>query len=789
MKRNFKRIFALCTAFVLLFQNAVYAASLGAGGNENVFEAFEMSSDESASPSQAMQQSGFFKAGQETVLYLDKGNIEITNNEIRAYDTNGNPVTKTVNENTLVMLVTKEKAVTQNFVSIKDSKVKLGIKDINFEGASFIRTEGECELSLFLYGENKLVNTNHDKALMHVNENSVFRLGGEGSLDFSAEHGPDSAFIGGDAGNKNGKIIIDSGKIKAVSNGLGACVGSGSYAAYSDIEINGGDFDLVNHRILGGPALGSASGKGNGTIKITGGKFKFHDGWGGTHIGASVYGQKDVDGVVSIEGGDFSFTWGRQIDGIRAGTVNISGGNINFSGVGIYADTVNISGGLIKFPMVTDWRSVTALKELNISGGFLDIKGKNIISESGFLYAPSLNISGGKLRAKIETGDTFPALSADYVNISGGSLDIDGSGKDSAIGVYDTLKNLSISGGSIKAKGGEQSFLNIGTYKSDKDEGSNVYPKDNEGRRVYEVVIENVDDSLRDSLKVDGVSFKVGPSIEGDKNLYLYLSEGSHEISYGSVKKTVEVKNEDSKKARLTFNIIDGISGENIEADSMEVFKDGVRIFTGKPYKDMPFAAGDYKVTVAKNGYYNRNFTFKAQEGKSDTKNIILNPKNVVETKVEAKEMTKDEIIKAGVDPNAPENKHLFKYKVTFEFKTKNRPAKPVEVSYIGRGEGVPLKTDFISVSAGEGSKYDIKVKPISERFYLVIFSQSTWLKEMYDVSLIVKNNSRFESLTNVKASLDELSEGISLAKLESGEQELTKTIENIGPMESTSLN
>ena len=214
MKRNFKRIFVLCTAFVFLFQNAVYAASLGAGGSENVFEAFEMYSDESASPSQAMRQSGFFKAGQESVLYLDKGSIEITNNEIRAYDTNGNPVTKTVNENTLVMLVTKEKAITQNFVSIKDSKVKLGIKDINFEGASFIRTEGECELSLFLYGENKLVNTNHDKALMHVNENSVFRLGGEGSLDFSAEHGPDGAFIGGDAGNKNGKIIIDSGKME-----------------------------------------------------------------------------------------------------------------------------------------------------------------------------------------------------------------------------------------------------------------------------------------------------------------------------------------------------------------------------------------------------------------------------------------------------------------------------------------------------------------------------------------------------------------------------------------------
>ena len=26
MKRNFKRIFALCTTFVLLFQNAVYTA-------------------------------------------------------------------------------------------------------------------------------------------------------------------------------------------------------------------------------------------------------------------------------------------------------------------------------------------------------------------------------------------------------------------------------------------------------------------------------------------------------------------------------------------------------------------------------------------------------------------------------------------------------------------------------------------------------------------------------------------------------------------------------------------
>ena len=73
--------------------------------------------------------------------------------------------------------------------------------------------------------------------------------------------------------------------------------------------------------------------------------------------------------------------------------------------------------------------------------------------------------------------------------------------------------------------------------------------------------------------------------------------------------------------------------------------------------------------------------------------------------------------------------------------------------------------------SSGGGRKF--LVLTLSEKMFLVIHGETHWLKEMYNVDLIVLNNSRVEDLTDCVAEL-ELPNGLSLAKMIDKQQSAT---------------
>lgn len=64
-----------------------------------------------------------------------------------------------------------------------------------------------------------------------------------------------------------------------------------------------------------------------------------------------------------------------------------------------------------------------------------------------------------------------------------------------------------------------------------------------------------------------------------------------------------------------------------------------------------------------------------------------------------------------------------------------------------------------------KGPGVDFGVFPISENFFLVVYGEAHWLKEMYNVELLVINNSYAESIENCTAEL-QLPEGLSLAAM-----------------------
>ncbi len=90
-----------------------------------------------------------------------------------------------------------------------------------------------------------------------------------------------------------------------------------------------------------------------------------------------------------------------------------------------------------------------------------------------------------------------------------------------------------------------------------------------------------------------------------------------------------------------------------------------------------------------------------------------------------------------------------------------------------------------ISGVLSDGTTYT--VYPVSEKFYLIIYGEVSWIKEMFDVEMLVMNNSSTDTIENCVAELT-LPEGLSLATMVEGEQSLIQTIDHIPENGSKSL-
>ena len=81
---------------------------------------------------------------------------------------------------------------------------------------------------------------------------------------------------------------------------------------------------------------------------------------------------------------------------------------------------------------------------------------------------------------------------------------------------------------------------------------------------------------------------------------------------------------------------------------------------------------------------------------------------------------------------------------------------------YIGEGEEpTGERQDFIEIVLDDGST--ASVYPVSERFFLIVYGNVRWLKEMYDVEMLVFNDSLTDTVENCVGTLI-LPDGLSLA-------------------------
>ena len=276
--------------------------------------------------------------------------------------------------------------------------------------------------------------------------------------------------------------------------------------------------------------------------------------------------------------------------------------------------------------------------------------------------------------------------------------------------------------------------------------------------------------------------------------------------------------NENDQYGLAHFTIVDATTLAPIPNANIFISteSDGEAVLTadanGKLSQILP--VGNIKISVYASGYQTRNISLTIQPGESVIPTIGISGQNLVHGELTATEMTYEEMIEAGIDVSDPDNQHLYKYALVLEFVPE---IDWLSIMYYMGGDGIPVVTgtggsggggagggaggivggysEVINDDSGvgRGVKYTntsgsvVSVYPVSERFFLIIYGEVHWVKEMYDVELLAVNTSQTDTVENLVATLS-LPEGLSLAKMIEGEQSLVQYMGSLDKGESKSV-
>lgn len=299
-------------------------------------------------------------------------------------------------------------------------------------------------------------------------------------------------------------------------------------------------------------------------------------------------------------------------------------------------------------------------------------------------------------------------------------------------------------------------------------------------------------------------NFGDGGSAASMKTQHVYAATGTYTVTltvadaYGNLDTdTVEItvvdpSGKDTAYTLLNLSICDAITEAPIE--NAEITLDG-GAETIQVWTDADGAAscvvpnGSYSVGIYADSYLVRTVTLEAAGGTTEH-TIGLTNGSIMSGSLTATEMTYDEIVTAGIDPNAPGNQHVYKFAAELTFTvglesyqlpyTVYKNAQGQILSGGGSGGGF---FTLDGVSGGFGG-LNIGLFPITENFVLVIYGEARWLKEMYNVELVVMNHSATDTLDQVAAEL-ELPEGLSLADMVDGAQSAIQNLGNVGHNET----
>ncbi len=284
-----------------------------------------------------------------------------------------------------------------------------------------------------------------------------------------------------------------------------------------------------------------------------------------------------------------------------------------------------------------------------------------------------------------------------------------------------------------------------------------------------------------------GITAKHSFETSGIKTVTLTVTDNNGNTATTTYEVDVVEISADSEQVLATFTVLNSaVAGTPAVSDAIvlispagiELGEEGYFEVVAKTNENGVVATvlneGPVNISVTKVGFVSRSYSHVVtNDGTGNyAKTLGLPSSQVVQGELTSSAMTWDEIVAAGIDTSHPDNQHVVKQEITFEFNGYKYPV----TTYVNGAGDVVGHTGGVWVN-------DMNVTPITEKFYLVIYGEARWLKEMFNVELLVINNDFLDDLTNVKAELT-LPEGLSFASMLSEAQ--TAEI-NLGTIASNS--
>ena len=220
-----------------------------------------------------------------------------------------------------------------------------------------------------------------------------------------------------------------------------------------------------------------------------------------------------------------------------------------------------------------------------------------------------------------------------------------------------------------------------------------------------------------------------------------------------------------------SFTVLDGdventpaISGANITLEDAN----------GKQYTlktdaygnaSLDLADGEYTVAAIADGYQARSFKIKRSETNNNF-TVYLNRDEIIKVTSTVKEMTKQEIIDAGI--SVDENRHVYNCSAVLTFMP------DVVINYIYSDDGKVLKGETVT-------RGNTAVTPVARDIFLIVKSSTAWLKEIFEVQLVCDNTSAVETIESLTANMT-IPDGLSLAIMAEGEQSENVVLGDVAP-------
>lgn len=220
----------------------------------------------------------------------------------------------------------------------------------------------------------------------------------------------------------------------------------------------------------------------------------------------------------------------------------------------------------------------------------------------------------------------------------------------------------------------------------------------------------------------------------------------------------------------------------------VDVPDDGTKIYrtdsSGKV--TMSLIAGSYNISAYKQGYLPSEDNFTIERNKDTYGVITLKSGELVTHETVVKPLTVTEIKEAGIDTTDPDNQYVYEIKTTLTFSNQTVDVPKITTN----GKGTILITDTssgeVSTSSGNtvtvstnGGKTKVTATVIANEehpevapmiAYLVIPVNVSWLKEFFNVQMVLHNEADPQfSIQDSEVTLN-LPEGLSLAQTAEGQ-------------------